>query len=82
MSTNRKPIARRHHGANELQAWSAYLSYGVDYFRALSRQGLSDAEMKKLAPDVWRRHAQRFMAGWRADGEKGLPWAARQFGEP
>lgn len=82
MSTKRTPMSRQHHSQGELRRWSAYLSYGADYFKDLERLGLSPEEIQSQATTIWRRHGLRFMAGWRADGESGLPWAAREFGEP
>jgi hypothetical protein len=82
MTTKRVPIARSHRSATELSAWSAYLSWGRDYFRALERLGLSDEQVAKLAPTVWKKHASKFMLNWRADGERDLPWAAQRWGLP
>lgn len=55
--------------------------YGRDYFGDLARAGFSDANIEREAPDVWRRHADRFLALWRSDPNcSGLPYGAKRFG--
>ena len=55
---------------------------GRDYFGDLRRAGLDEADIERAAPDVWRRHTERFTAMWRSDPNHSgrLPYGAKRFG--
>ena len=82
MPTNRRPLNRRQHGRAEVHAWEAYMNWGRDYFGDLTRAGFSAEDIEREAPDVWHRHAEKFMALWRTDPNHAgrLPYGAKRFG--
>ena len=83
MTTNRRPLRRKHHAQNEHDMWETYMMYGVDYFRQLERAGLSKEDVEREAPHVWQRHAARYVTTWQSDphwGEGPLPYGAKKFG--
>ena len=66
-ATNRRPLNRKQHGRAEVDAWEAYMMWGRDYFGDLHRAGFGEADIARMAPEVWRRHSEKFMVMWRAD---------------
>jgi hypothetical protein len=88
MPAKAKHAKRRIDEAAELEAWSMMFATGYDYFSAVARLrkptgpiGRDDPSLSE-ARDAWRRLGPMFMASWKPEQNRPLPWAHVRFGPP